>query len=81
MEACGGADSINPRLRENKRIQGLVLGYVTERLRIWRGIAKAADSGYKFVIVFAGLTDALRKQTQIRVKMTSLIELKKDGIG
>ena len=43
-------------------------------------IAKAADSGYKFVIIFAGLTDALRRQTQIRIQMTSLIELK-DGIG
>ena len=44
---------INPRLRENKRIQGLVLGYVqSERLRIWRELLQRhADSGYKFVII------------------------------
>ena len=61
---------INPRLRENKRIQGLVLGYVQsgKTSNMAGVIAKAADSGYKFVIVFAGLTDALRKQTQIRIQ-------------
>ena len=61
---------INPRLKEDKRIQGLVLGYVQsgKTSNMAGVIAKAADSGYRFVIIFAGLTDALRRQTQIRIQ-------------
>ncbi len=61
---------INPRLKVNKRIQGLVLGYVQsgKTSNMAGVISKAADSGYRFIIIFAGLTDALRRQTQIRIE-------------
>jgi len=61
---------LNPISEKDERIQGLVLGYVQSgKTSNMAGIiAKAADSGYKFIIIFAGLTDALRRQTQIRIE-------------
>ena len=61
---------LNPISENDGRIQGLVLGYVQSgKTSNMAGIiAKAADSGYKFIIIFAGLTDALRRQTQIRIE-------------
>ena len=61
---------LNPISENDERIQGLVLGYVQSgKTSNMAGIiAKAADSGYKFIIIFAGLTDALRRQTQIRIE-------------
>ncbi len=61
---------LNPLSDDDGRIQGLVLGYVQSgKTSNMAGIiAKAADSGYKFIIIFAGLTDALRRQTQIRIQ-------------
>ncbi len=51
------------------RFQGLVLGYVQsgKTASMAGTIAKAADSGYRMVIVLAGMTNALRKQTQVRL--------------
>ena len=61
---------LNPRCKGNKRIQGLVLGYVQsgKTANMAGVIAKAADTGYKLIIVLAGLTDALREQTQERIQ-------------
>lgn len=61
---------INPADTEDKRVQGLVLGYVQsgKTSNMAGVIAKSADSGYRFIIIFAGLTDALRRQTQIRIE-------------
>lgn len=51
------------------RFQGLVLGYVQsgKTANMAATIAKAADSGYRMVIVLAGMTNVLRQQTQIRL--------------
>jgi len=48
--------------------RGLVLGYVQsgKTANFLALISKAADAGYKFVIVLSGLTNSLRKQTQER---------------
>ena len=51
------------------RFQGLVLGYVQsgKTASMAATIAKAADSGYRMVIVLAGMTNILRQQTQVRL--------------
>ena len=51
------------------RFQGLVLGYVQsgKTASMAATIAKAADSGYRMVIVLAGMTNVLRQQTQVRL--------------
>ncbi|MCQ9202458.1 MAG: Z1 domain-containing protein [Prochlorococcus marinus XMU1425] len=61
---------LNPKYKGDKRIQGLVLGYVQsgKTANMAGVIAKAADTGYKLIIVLAGLTDALREQTQDRIQ-------------
>lgn len=52
------------------RFQGLVLGYVQsgKTASMAATIAKAADSGYRMVIILAGLTNILRQQTQRRLE-------------
>ena len=61
---------LNPKYKGDKRIQGLVLGYVQsgKTANMAGVIAKAADTGYKLIIVLAGLTDALREQNQDRIQ-------------
>ncbi|NEX92971.1 Z1 domain-containing protein [Caulobacter sp. 17J65-9] len=48
--------------------RGLVVGYVQsgKTANMLGVIAKAVDAGYRFVIILAGLTNSLRKQTQGR---------------
>lgn len=50
--------------------RGLVVGYVQsgKTANITAVMAKAVDANYKFVIVLAGMTDALRSQTQERIE-------------
>jgi len=50
-------------------IRGLVLGYVQsgKTANFTAVIAKAADAGYRLVVVFSGIDKGLRKQTQIRL--------------
>ncbi|MFF8554574.1 Z1 domain-containing protein [Streptomyces sp. NPDC015501] len=50
--------------------RGLVVGYVQsgKTTNFTALIAKAADAGYKFFIVFAGIHNGLRRQTQIRLE-------------
>ena len=61
---------LSPGSDKEKRFQGLVLGYVQsgKTSNMAASIAKAADRGYKLIIILAGLTDSLRKQTQIRMQ-------------
>jgi hypothetical protein len=58
-----------PNGLKEDRFQGLVLGYVQsgKTASMAATIAKAADSGYRMVIVLAGMTNVLRQQTQIRL--------------
>ncbi|OHV43389.1 hypothetical protein BCD48_28485 [Pseudofrankia sp. BMG5.36] len=51
-------------------VRGLVLGYVQsgKTTNFMSVIAKAADVGYRFVIVLSGLTENLRAQTQGRLQ-------------
>jgi hypothetical protein len=48
--------------------RGMVVGYVQsgKTANMLAVIAKAVDAGYRFVIILAGLTNSLRKQTQGR---------------
>lgn len=61
------SELLNPSGPSGRR-QGLVLGYVQsgKTANMAATIAKAADAGYRLVIVLAGLTTSLRRQTQIR---------------
>jgi hypothetical protein len=51
------------------RVQGLVVGYVQsgKTANYSALITKAADAGYKLVIVLAGIHNELRRQTQVRL--------------
>lgn len=55
--------------------RSLVVGYVQsgKTANMTAVMAKAVDANYKFVIVLAGMTDALRTQTQARIE-TDLID-------
>ena len=59
----------NPR-RKGDRRKGLVVGNVQSgKTRNFAGvIAKAADAGYRLIIVLAGMHNNLREQTQIRLE-------------
>ncbi|WP_100644074.1 Z1 domain-containing protein [Alteromonas facilis] len=52
--------------------RGLVMGHVQsgKTTNYSALITKAADAGYRIIIVLAGLTNSLRKQTQERLDMT-----------
>jgi hypothetical protein len=80
----------DPKASETYASRGLVVGYVqsgkTTNINVL--IAKAIDSGYRLIIVFAGLTDVLRTQTQRRVDkevvgktLIETDEIEKDGAG
>lgn len=58
----------NPARREFS-YKGLVVGYVQsgKTANFTALIAKAADAGYKFIIVLAGIHNVLRRQTQVRL--------------
>ncbi len=58
-----------PNSPREDRFHGLVLGYVQsgKTASMAATIAKAADNGYRMVIVLAGMTNVLRKQTQARL--------------
>src|SRR5439155_6123792 len=50
------------------RRHGLVVGYIQsgKTANMAALMAKAADAGYKIIIVFAGILNTLRQQTQLR---------------
>lgn len=58
-----------PPGRESINTRGLVLGYVQsgKTTNFMSVIAKAADVGYRLIIVLSGITDNLRQQTQERL--------------
>lgn len=60
----------SPKNSDDFDIRGLVLGYVQsgKTSNYTALIAKAADSGYKLVIVLTGMDNGLRLQTQKRLK-------------
>ena len=55
--------------KEGINTRGLVLGYVQsgKTTNFMPVMAKAADLGYRMIIVLSGTTDNLRRQTQGRV--------------
>lgn len=59
----------DPQRQEIRAARGLVVGYVqsgkTTNINVLVG--KAIDSGYRLIIILAGLTDVLRTQTQRRL--------------
>lgn len=56
-------------LSEEFDVRGLVLGYVQsgKTANFTAVIAKAADAGYRLFVVFSGIDNGLRRQTQIRL--------------
>lgn len=60
----------NPKKEGNWERKGMVVGHVQSgKTANYLGlIAKAADAGYKVFIVIAGITNDLRKQTQMRIE-------------
>lgn len=54
---------------EDQHSKGLVLGYVQsgKTTNFLSVIAKAADAGFRLIIVLTGITDNLRQQTQKRI--------------
>jgi hypothetical protein len=63
----------NPKDKESwNRRRGLVMGHVQmgKTTNYSALISKAADSGYRIIIVLAGLTNSLRYQTQVRLDKT-----------
>lgn len=60
---------LEPSDTEKFDIRGLVLGYVQsgKTANFTTLIAKAADVGYRLVVVLSGIDNGLRRQTQIRL--------------
>jgi hypothetical protein len=58
-----------PPSTESFDIRGLVLGYVQsgKTANFTALIAKAADAGYRLIIVLSGIDNGLRRQTQLRL--------------
>lgn len=62
--------SLRPPFTEEFDTRGLVLGYVQsgKTTNFLSVIAKAADVGYRLIIVLTGITESLRSQTQKRIE-------------
>ncbi len=71
----------NPQ-RNEFNCKGLVVGYVQsgKTANFTALIAKAADAGYRLIVVLAGIHNALRRQTQIRLdkELTGIKEVESD---
>ena len=71
----------NPN-RTEFNYKGLVVGYVQsgKTANFTALIAKAADAGYKFIVVLSGIHSILRRQTQIRLdkELTGMNDLSLD---
>lgn len=78
------ARSANPKAVGDRR-KGLVIGYVQSgKTANFTGlIAKAVDSGYRIIIVLAGMYTNLRVQTQLRLQKDLEIDTvrERSGIG
>ena len=64
LDGCGNPDSPDPWF-----FRGMVMGHVQsgKTTNYSALITKAADAGYKVIILLAGLTNSLRSQTQQRI--------------
>lgn len=64
LDYCG-----NPKEEGQWKRRGMVMGHVQsgKTTNYASLISKAADSGYKIIILLAGMTNSLRKQTQDRM--------------
>lgn len=64
--------------------KGMVVGYVQsgKTANFTALIAKAADAGYKFIIVLAGIHNVLRRQTQVRLdkELTGVRDVQGPGV-
>ncbi|HDQ7410068.1 TPA: hypothetical protein QBM04_005191, partial [Pseudomonas aeruginosa] len=62
----------DPLEGDSWRRRGLVMGHVQsgKTTNYSALIAKAADAGYRVIVVLAGLTNSLRYQTQVRLDQT-----------
>src|SRR6266404_1399627 len=60
---------LDPPQKAQIRTRGLVLGHVQsgKTASFTAVVAKAADVGYRFIIVLSGMNNALRYQTQLRI--------------
>jgi len=60
---------LRPPSTDEFDVRGLVLGYVQsgKTANFAAVIAKAADSGYRLIVVLSGVDNGLRRQTQIRL--------------
>lgn len=67
-EIMGFLGNPSDRINWNRR-RGLVMGHVQmgKTTNYSALIAKAADAGYRIIIVLAGMTNSLRYQTQVRL--------------
>jgi len=72
-----------PFSKADFRIQGLVLGYVQsgKTANFTALIAKAADRGYRLIIVLSGVHNSLRAQTQRRLDLELGLIADPKGIG
>lgn len=73
----------SPRGADQFRVQGLVVGYVQsgKTANFTATIAKAADAGYRLVIVLAGIHNTLRRQTQQRLELELGLRPDRGGVS
>lgn len=72
-----------PSIPSRFRVQGLVLGYVQagKTANYTALIAKAADRGYRLIIVLSGIHNSLRQQTQRRLDLELGLVADDKGVG
>lgn len=72
-----------PFSKPSFRVQGLVLGYVQsgKTANFTSLIAKAADRGYRLIIVLSGVHNSLRSQTQRRLDLELGLIADPKGVG
>ncbi|MBE6455291.1 MAG: hypothetical protein E7014_02425 [Alphaproteobacteria bacterium] len=75
-------DPTNPDIRDIITRRGMVIGSVQsgKTANYSALVAKAADAGYKIIIIIAGISSLLRKQTQFRINcgFVGLTDLNRD---
>ena len=73
----------NPKKEGNWKRKGMVVGHVQSgKTANYTGlINKSADSGYKVIIVLAGVTNSLRNQTQSRMDTGFIGKSRELGVG
>lgn len=78
LTECG-----NPASNDNWQMRGLVMGDVQSgKTASYTGlIAKAADAGYKVIVLLTGMIEELRKQTQERLDVGFVGRNSRDVLG